>query len=452
MRRATRAAGLLGAAAVLGAAHLWPGLAHAAPAPRLAALVPVSAEPLGPAQPTEQRTHCARPAVLSTDPAADPPGHVLLDLGQAWRFSRGAGVTVAVIDTGVAPSPRLARLTGGGDYVSTGEGLSDCDLHGTVVAGIIAARPAAADAFAGVAPEASIVSIRQSSGAYDVSARSRSDDDAPSVGAGYGPLSTLAKAIVRAAESGATVINISETACLTSTSRFDDDAIASALHLARKRDVLVVAAAGNVTESGGCREQNPVAPASSPMAWSGVATVATPAHFGREILTVGAVDALTGLPAEFSLRGPWVTVAAPGTEIVSVTQGGKLIDALDGENGPRRLAGTSYAAAYVSGVAALVRARYPQLTADQVRERLIRTARGGSKDDPAVGAGVVDPVAALTADLPAAETLPDPRRGRDLATPPPDVVDHTAAVAVAATAAAGAAVVGAVVALTRRRT
>ncbi|WP_440713346.1 type VII secretion-associated serine protease mycosin [Gordonia sp. FQ] len=440
-----RAAAAVSAAGILAAA-VTTGPASALPPAQVAALVAVDAQPVGPPQPTRQRTRCARGAPATTDLTALPPGHVLLDLPGAWRFSRGAGVTVAVIDTGVTPHGRLPRLTGGGDYVSAGDGLTDCDLHGTVVAGIIAGRSSAADGFAGVAPEAAVVSIRQSSGAYD--AVSRESSDAPAVGAGYGPLSTLAKAIAAAVEAGAGVINISETACAPSGSGIDDDAIASALDLAHRRDAVVVAAAGNVADTGSCREQNPLAAASESLAYAGVTTVATPARFGPAILTVGAVDTATGLPADFSLRGPWVSVAAPGTRIVGLAAG-RPIDALDGADGPRPLAGTSYAAAYVSGVAALVRAAFPRLSADEVIDRIVRTARGGSAGDQAIGAGLVDPVAALTAQLPAGDSLPDPRTGKDVAAPEPERPDHTASIAVTTTLALGTALLAAVFALTR---
>ena len=66
----------------------------------------------------------------------------MLNLPEAWQFGRGAGVRVAVIDTGVSPHPRLPNLIGGGDYVvDGGDGLSDCDAHGTWVASLIAAEP-----------------------------------------------------------------------------------------------------------------------------------------------------------------------------------------------------------------------------------------------------------------------------------------------------------------------
>ena len=79
-----------------------------------------------------------------------------LDLPTVWRLTRGAGQTVAVIDTGVSRHRLLPHLIPGGDYVFTGDGTEDCDGHGTIVAGIIGAAGDSADpnAFSGVAPDA----------------------------------------------------------------------------------------------------------------------------------------------------------------------------------------------------------------------------------------------------------------------------------------------------------
>lgn len=77
----------------------------------------------------------------------------LADLDQVWRLTRGAGQRVAVIDTGVARHRRLPKVVAGGDYVFTGDGTADCDAHGTLVAGIIAAAPdAQSDNFSGWHP------------------------------------------------------------------------------------------------------------------------------------------------------------------------------------------------------------------------------------------------------------------------------------------------------------
>lgn len=367
--------------------------------------------PLGPLTQTEQHTRCARPVATSSD---DPPaGHDLLDISAAHEFSRGDGVTVAVIDTGVTPHRRLPGVVAGGDYVSTGDGLSDCDMHGTLVAGIIAARAAPDDGFVGVAPAARIISIRQSSGAFRAkttrSEQSRTVD--ATVGVGYGPLATLAKAVVRAVDLGADIVNISETACLPPTEDLGDGAVGQALQYALTEDVVVVAAAGNLTDATSCREQNPD-PATE------LATIATPARFAPLVLTVGATMSSDGTAAPFSLRGPWVSVGAPGTDVVSVAptaDGPRPVYALAGADGPAPLAGTSYAAPYVAGTAALIRSRFPDMSAPEVITRIVETAHGGGADG-ALGAGIIDPVAALTAHLP---NRPDPAVGHAIAAPTP---------------------------------
>jgi membrane-anchored mycosin MYCP len=91
------------------------------------------------------------------------------------------------------------------------------------------------------------------------------------------------------------------------------------------------------------------------------------------------------------MPGPWVDVAAPGTGLRSLAVGGGTTGGLDG---------TSFAAPWVAGLAALVRERFPELTAAEVVDRILATARRAPADGGAIGHGVVDPVAALTA-LPA---------------------------------------------------
>lgn len=361
-----------------------------------------------PSETTEQRSLCAVPTRIGRTASAAAS---LLNLSAAWQFSRGAGQTVAVIDTGVTPHARLPRLRAGGDYVSRGDGLSDCDAHGTVVAGIIAATTSLTDSYGGVAPEATILSIRQSSGAFAVRSGNRSDE--PTTGAGVGTVRTLASAVTRAVELGATVVNISEVACTQSPGSLNDSALGAAIKYAFDHDVVVVAAAGNLSSNGACRQQNPTP--TPGREWDSVVTVASPAWFAPYVLTVGAVDSDTGAPSGFSLHGPWVSVAAPGTDIVgltSVRRGPQLIDAIVSDAGPTPINGTSFAAPYVAGTVALVRARFPQLSAAQVMARIIATAHSaGSARDDRVGAGVVDPVAALTNSLPdGATAAPTQRR------------------------------------------
>ncbi|GAB3129263.1 type VII secretion system ESX-4 serine protease mycosin MycP4 [Tsukamurella serpentis] len=368
----------------LRAATAFTALVLAAPAIPTAAEPPPDGAPRGPVAPlapTVQRTQCN---TLRTRPGTDysRADHALrtLRFDQVWRLTRGEGQKVAVIDTGVSPHPRLGEVIAGGDYVSSGDGRDDCDAHGTAVAGIIAARPAPGDAFAGVAPAASIIAIRQASAAFEAQQRGVNS---------HGNVTTMAFSVVRAVDLGATVINISEVACAAGPAALGDDALGRAVRYAAERNVVVVAAAGNTSSGGPCASQNddPAAPV----------TIASPARFAEHVLTVGATEP-DGRAASFSLAGPWVTLAAPGTDVTTLEpRGAGLANAQLTRDGVGPLAGTSFAAPYVAGVAALVRARYPQLTAAQVRTRILATARRSAAMG---GAGIVDPVAAVTADLP----------------------------------------------------
>lgn len=354
-------------------------------------LLPAPSPP-APPQRTEQSDPCV---TTETAPTQAGTGSQLADLGlpSVWRLTRGANQTIAVIDTGVSRHRLLPRLVPGGDYVAGGDGTEDCDGHGTIVAGIIGASPDATNAgFSGVAPEATLIGIRQSSIKF------RAADDA--AGSGFGDVDTLARAVRTAADMGATVINVSTVACVPAESAMDDRALGAALSYAVDvKNVVVVAAAGNVGAPGQCPEQNPLAdPAQLARPdWSGVSVVVSPAWYDDYVLTVGSVGA-NGAPSAFSLAGPWVDVAAPGEQVISLDPDGEgLIDRMPAATGEKPIAGTSYAAPVVAGVAALLRSRSPQLTARQVMQRIEDTARrpaGGW--DPVVGHGVVDVVAAVT--------------------------------------------------------
>ena len=281
-----------------------------------------------------------------------------------------------MIDTGVSPHPRLgSRLRGGGDYLTGGSGLADCDGHGTAVAGIIAASAVgrADGGVEGIAPAAQVLAIRQSSPSFEVAGP---DGTARAAG----DVRTLAEAIVLAVRSGATVINISEAVCLRARQAATQGAqVQAALRLAARSDVVVVAAAGNVGV-GSC----------APAGQEPADQVALPGWYGDDILTVGAVGP-DDAPAAFTVPGPWVDVAAPGSGLRSLAVGGGTTgDDLDG---------TSFAAPWVAGLAALLRERFPRLTAAQVVDRIVATARrpAGGRSALQVGRGVVDPLAALTA-------------------------------------------------------
>ncbi|MFT4042257.1 MAG: type VII secretion-associated serine protease mycosin [Gordonia sp. (in: high G+C Gram-positive bacteria)] len=400
------------------------------PAPATALTPPVihpdaliRSTPVAPPEATEQRTLCAKPASAHS---ISSPGaaQAMMNLPQLWRSGRGAGQRVAVIDTGVTRNPRLPRVYGGGDYVSTGDGLSDCDLHGTLVAGIIAGSPSRYDSFSGVAPDASIISIRQSSTTF---AAKRKRDDDPNVGSGYGSVRTLARAVVRAVDLGATVINISEVACAPAGSTLNDAPLGASVRYAYEHNVVVVVAAGNLTQHSACATQNPTPGGDDPLGWKSVTMIASPAWFAPHVLTVASVDAGTATPSEFSLHGPWVSVAAPGTGVVSIDTTGRVVDAQRDAHGPVALRGTSFSTAYVSGLVAVLRSAYPHLSARAVMERIIRTAHApGTGHDTEIGYGVVDPVAALTAKLPVAAS-PDRDAGHRIAAPDtPRAPDHRA--------------------------
>ncbi|MCP9271565.1 type VII secretion-associated serine protease mycosin [Mycolicibacterium arenosum] len=418
--------------ATSGTAGLVACLAAAPPvhavAPPVVAPGPPPTGPVAPPQPTERITDCGVTAILpQSDFGLAPHAAQMLALTEAWRFSRGAGQRVAVIDTGVSRHPRLPALEAGGDYVSSGDGLEDCDAHGTLVAGIIAAAPSPDDAFAGVAPEATILSIRQHSGAYDLAGTRRSDDDPNAVSSGYGDIITLARAITRAVDLGATVINLSVAACVPVGTPIDDADLGRAVRYAFERDVVVVAAAGNIDPQGLCGVQNPAGDPNLPLEreWASVQTVVSPAWYSDYVLTVGALTP-NGEPAEFSVRGPWVDVAAPGEMITSLDpRGPGLMNAWQDQRGIQPVNGTSFAAPFVSGAVALLRSRFPDLSAAQVMEVIKRTAHtAGGQPSADTGFGVVDPVAALTYLLPPVAALPDRQAPQPIARPPqPESVD-----------------------------
>jgi membrane-anchored mycosin MYCP len=335
-----------------------------------------------PPSPTVQREVCATVTADSTtrpDPLPD-----LVDLPGVWQLTRGAGQRVAVIDTGVSRHPALPAVVPGGDYVFTGDGTQDCDAHGTLVAGILSR----------VAPEATLIGIRQSSSKFAPTGdRSRG---------GVGDVDTMAKAIRTAADLGASVINISSVACVPVASSLDDRAVGAALAYAVDvKNAVVVAAAGNAGGAGPCPPQRPDA------TWQTATVIASPAWYDDYVLTVGSVGA-EGTPSPFTLAGPWVDVAATGEEVAAL--------------GSEPVSGTSYAAPLVSGLAALIRARFPALTARQVMDRIESTAHHPPAGrDPLVGNGTIDATAAVSTDAspPTSTAKPTPAPVAVTSPPPP---------------------------------
>lgn len=469
------------------------------------AIVPPNGTP-GPEQSMRQSNFCARAVtVAKPDVGLPAPGFAMLNVSNAWRHSTGNGVAVAVIDTGVSPSPRLPVVPGG-DYIMGGDGLTDCDAHGTIVASLITAAPkgipmpppmprtpafpppsggapvitgppppggpeppparplspdqppvadlsspAAPDGVAGVAPHATVISIRQSSRAFEAEAPGPGDAD---IRRKAGTVATLARAIVHAADLGAKVINVSVTACVPAADPLDQRAIGAAVwYAATVKDAVIVAAAGNEGEDG-CVQN----PAFNPLDtddirdWKHVKTVSSPSWFADYVLSVGAVDE-TGAPLNKSLAGPWVGTAAPGVGIMGLSpQTGVPVNAYPPiRPGEEAIPfwGTSFSAAYVSGVAALVRAKYPQLTAHQVISRILQTSHNPPRGvDNQVGYGVVDPLAALTFDVPAGDRQAPEARTRIVtppaAPPPPDHRARSAAMAFAGAVLAATVLIAAV--------
>jgi membrane-anchored mycosin MYCP len=278
---------------------------------------------------------------------------------RAWPLTTGAGVTVAVIDSGVSAGiPALSgRVDSGPDLLDDGgSSMSDCSGHGSLVAGIIAGSPVGSDPFHGVAPGARIMSIRQNV---------QLPGESP-----QGTTTGLAEAVRYAADHGAEVVNIS------STSVVDDPALRTAVQYAQEKDVVVVAAAGN--DDLGLSADH-------------TATTYYPAAYPG-VLAVAGTDA-NDQRVDTSHVASYVAIAAPGKDVVST-----------GPNGPGKYAvvtGTSFATPFVAGVAALVRAYRPTETAKQVIARLEATADPPPGGNAGIGAGIVDPYLAVTALLPA---------------------------------------------------
>lgn len=443
-RRALRRGGALAVAAALAVC--------AAPPPQAGAITPWVFNPAvdiappdappGPELPMAQRYTCAASGQLAGSQFDSVPLDTVWGVRGLHGFATGRGQTVAVIDSGVNRNDRLPRLLGGGDYIGGGDGLSDCDHHGTLVAGIIAAAPRPGDGFVGVAPDAGVISIRQTSERFEVDS-SHADQNARAAS----NLTTLARAVVHAAALNATVINISVTSCVPVNRPVDLHALAGALYYAAVvKDAVVVTSAGNL--GGDCSPNpgpDPAAP-SDVRGWGSVATLSLPSMFSDFVLSVGGTT-LTGDPFVKTMPGPWVGAAAPAINVVSLdpaTVNGELINAQITDKGPEAIAGTSFSSAAVAGLAALIRQKYPQLSAHQVIERIRRTAHGSAQAVASlVGSGAVDPAAALTApvDLGVPATPPGVPPVAAVPGPPPPAPDHLGRdVALAAMVMLGAAV------------
>ncbi|MGV4928763.1 type VII secretion-associated serine protease mycosin [Streptomyces sp. BHT-5-2] len=286
---------------------------------------------------------------------------------QMWASGKGEGIRVAVIDTGIDAGNKQLQdaIEGPGKPYVGGNPTQDKVGHGTKVAGIIAARPNSTSGFYGLAPKAKVLPFQQTS-----------DEKA-------GTADTLAKAINDAVAAKVDLINISQG---TNAGRGQLGPLEQAVKNAQQNGVLIVAAAGN---SGGNGQEQNIYPAAYSQTYDNVLAVAASDRNNER--------------ASFSQPGKFVDIAAPGVDMVStVPLGGNCVDQ-----------GTSFAAPYAAGAAALLIAKHkddkvkwgPREIIWHLEQTAERVRRG--RDDY-IGWGVIDPVAALKDDTrPTAAPTPD---------------------------------------------
>jgi type VII secretion-associated serine protease mycosin len=283
---------------------------------------------------------------------------------QAWKITKGAGVKVAVIDTGIDVShPDLLGSVIQGVDISTLSAfveqtpVQDFGYHGTMVASLLAGRGHDKNSgVIGVAPESQLISVAMR---FDL--QPQNTDEQVAAGIHY------------AVDAGAKVINLS----LTRNSKDWPALWDEAFQYAFDNDVVVVAAAGNRA--------------------SGTDQVGAPATIPG-VLVVAGVDKNANISNQASIDGLTIGVSAPATDLVSAYPGGDY----------KIWSGTSGAAPIVSGLVALVRSKYPQLDANNVINRVISTATKMT-DEPystQFGYGLIDPQKALTQALPLVDENP----------------------------------------------
>ncbi len=322
-------------------------------------------------------------ALVGVPESAGSMYHVVDQVGARSLWARGitgSGVNVALIDTGIARVPELdgaiAAVDFSADQIDPDRRLVDAFGHGTHLAGIIAGRTPGADLalasehpewFVGIAPDAGLVSVKVSG---------RDGQVSPEVLIGA----------VDWVTDHATELNIGVLALaidVPATSSYENDPLAAAIERAWHAGIVVVTAAGNNGDVG---------------------SLSSPAYHPT-VIAVGALDFTEGrvAPALWSTTGDGVRnpdLAAPGAHLESLRAPGSVA----ADEHPEALladgrflgSGSSQAAAVVAGVAALLRQAHPSATPDEIKQMLVRSATPLRADAIAVGAGLVDAVAALT--------------------------------------------------------
>ncbi|OLB78597.1 MAG: hypothetical protein AUI14_12735 [Actinobacteria bacterium 13_2_20CM_2_71_6] len=324
------------------------------------------------------------------DPVRDNEWHLsFLDMDRVHQVSQGEGVTVAVIDAGINGNhpdlvgnvlPGVSVLPG-----HPGNGWEDVYFHGTAMAGLIAGHGhnGGRDGILGIAPKAKIFPVQVMSGDHDSS-------------------DVLGNGINAALQHGARVISVS-------IGNADSGLLREAVERAQQADVVIVAGVGNKPQDLG------------PVTW--------PARYDG-VVAVAATDRQGNHP-DFSVTGPQVLVSAPGADIELIDTGNRY----------GKSSGTSASTAITAGVVALIRAKYPTMKATEVIHRLTATAtdRGPKGRDPEYGYGIVNPYAALTADVPPIDPSgsPSPTSSGIAQNSPPQRGTPTGLIIVIALVAAG---------------
>ena len=283
-----------------------------------------------------------------------------INVEQAWDETKGAGVTVAVIDTGVSKVPDLktTKLVKGYDFVNNKDDASDDNGHGTHVAGTIAQSTNNGYGVAGIAYEASIMPLKVLSSS------------------GGGTIADIAESIKFAADNGASVINMSLGGGGAS------NMLEEAIKYAHSKGVTIIAAAGN----------------------EGRNSSSYPARY-PDVISVSAIDA-AGDKAGYSNFGAGVDISAPGGgETGKIIQ--NTVDPRTGESVFVGFQGTSMAAPHVAGVAALVRSTGVD-SPEEIRDILKQSARKVQEDHlNHFGSGHLDANAAVQLALKGKITFKD---------------------------------------------